>query len=297
MNRRFFQFAMWLPWVTAPVIAAGYWMAWDRLPARMATHFNAAGQANGWMTREMSMVFGAGILLLMLAIFSGITAVVLRKRSSDTGVLALLVLLYWVIGILFYANLSILSYNLTGQPVEMNWAVILTPIVVLLFMALYLASQRGKPLQSDGWMAEEVHASPFFAAVFVIPLLTQLVIMSRMPSAGMQLGSALLSLLFVLIAVQAWTGFHYRFGQAGVEISTLGFRLRSIPVPEIEKYGVEKWSWWRGYGIRGVGDSRAYVWGNKVVHITTTAGDVFLGHNDPERVVRDLDMIAGKRAG
>jgi hypothetical protein len=49
----------------------------------------------------------------------------------------------------------------------------------------------------------------------------------------------------------------------------------------------------RGYGIRGIGNTRAYVWGNRVVHITTLEGEVFLGHNDPARIVRDLDMLRG----
>jgi hypothetical protein len=47
----------------------------------------------------------------------------------------------------------------------------------------------------------------------------------------------------------------------------------------------------RGYGIRGIGNTRAYVWGNKVVHISTQNGEVFLGHNDPARLVRDLDQM------
>jgi len=47
----------------------------------------------------------------------------------------------------------------------------------------------------------------------------------------------------------------------------------------------------RGYGIRGIGKTRAYVWGNKVVHIKTTNGDVFLGHSDPQRIVCDLDRV------
>jgi hypothetical protein len=47
----------------------------------------------------------------------------------------------------------------------------------------------------------------------------------------------------------------------------------------------------RGYGIRGLGSTRAYVWGNDVVHITTLDGEVFLGTHDPARVVRDLDMM------
>jgi hypothetical protein len=33
------------------------------------------------------------------------------------------------------------------------------------------------------------------------------------------------------------------------------------------------------------------VWGNHVVHITTLEGEVFLGTNDPARLVRDLDQM------
>jgi len=47
----------------------------------------------------------------------------------------------------------------------------------------------------------------------------------------------------------------------------------------------------RGYGIRGLGNTRAYVWCNSVVHITTLEGEVFLGTNDPARTVGDLDTM------
>ena len=73
----------------------------------------------------------------------------------------------------------------------------------------------------------------------------------------------------------------------------MGFRLRAIPKQAIVSYSIESWAFARGYGIRGIGSTRAYVWGNKVVHIKTTNGEVFLGHNDPERIVRDLDRVTG----
>jgi hypothetical protein len=60
---------------------------------------------------------------------------------------------------------------------------------------------------------------------------------------------------------------------------------------QIQSYAAESWSALRGYGIRGVGNTRAYVWGNKVVRIKTSNGDVVLGHNDPPRIVRDLDLV------
>jgi hypothetical protein len=36
------------------------------------------------------------------------------------------------------------------------------------------------------------------------------------------------------------------------------------------------------------------VWGNKVVHIKTSNGEVFLGHSDPQRIVRDLDRVMSR---
>jgi hypothetical protein len=91
----------------------------------------------------------------------------------------------------------------------------------------------------------------------------------------------------------AWSGFQYRFLRHGVEIRMLGFRLRSIPKQSIVSYAIEPWTLIRGYGIRGIGSTRAYVWCNKVVHIKTSNGEVFLGHSDPERIVRDLDLVTG----
>jgi hypothetical protein len=122
-------------------------------------------------------------------------------------------------------------------------------------------------------------------------LLLQLWAASAIPKPQARVGLALTSLLFALIAVHTWSGFHYFFRNSGVEIRTLGFRLRSIPRDQIKQYAVESWSPIRGYGIRGVGDSRAYVWGNQGVRIKTTRGEVFLGHSEPQRIVHDLDAM------
>ena len=92
-------------------------------------------------------------------------------------------------------------------------------------------------------------------------------------------------------AALAWSGFHYRFTTHGVEISTLGFRLRSIPLQNIKAYAVAPWNAMGGYGIRGIGERRAYVWGNTGVRIMLSDGEVFLGHAEPERIMNDLNAI------
>jgi len=66
MNRRPFQFAIALLWLTLPLVAIQYWCVWDQLPARMATHFNAAGQPNGWMSREVALEFDVGMVAFLI---------------------------------------------------------------------------------------------------------------------------------------------------------------------------------------------------------------------------------------
>ena len=74
-------------------------------------------------------------------------------------------------------------------------------------------------------------------------------------------------------------------------ISTLGFRLRSIPLQNIRAYAVAPWSPLGGYGIRGIGERRAYVWGNTGVRMMLSDGEVFLGHREPEKIMNDLNLI------
>lgn len=44
----------------------------DRLPERVASHFNAAGVADGWTTRDGQTVWHVGVVLCMTALFEGL---------------------------------------------------------------------------------------------------------------------------------------------------------------------------------------------------------------------------------
>lgn len=290
MNRTFKAFT-WLMWLALPLTALRYRMVWDRLPVRMATHFNAAGQANGWMTREVSLEFALGLTAFLLTIFTGICFMAIRQQVPDRVSWSMLGFFYLVMGFIYHVNDSIVGYNLTGRPVELGPFLIAVPFVVVLFIAIYLGSKRGAALPDDQIVAEEVHSSSLWALVFLFPLTLELVLFQTIPVPAVRIGTGFVALLMLVCAIFAWSGFQYRFTRAGFEIRTMGFRLRSIPLAQIREYGIEGWSVLRGYGIRGVGRSRAYVWGNKVVHIKTQDGDVFLGHSDPEKIVRDLDTI------
>ena len=289
MNRSI-RAVTWLMWLVLPLTAFQYWRAWDRLPARMATHFNAAGQANGWMTREAALNFGLGMTIVALLIFRVASYFMQRQKTSDAGSWAVLALTAIVVGVIYQGNVSIINYNLTGRPISIIRPFLFVPVVIVL-LAIYLSAKRGKTLPQATVIAEEKHASLTLGFILMILLVVELAIFGYLSGSSARWAALPPALLLAACAAFAWSGFDYRFSTAGVEVRTLGFRLRSIPAADIRNYTVEGWSLLRGYGIRGVGGSRAYVWGNKVVHIQTSQGDVYLGHDEPERIVRDLDMI------
>ena len=47
MNRDSYKTLTWLMWLALPTTGLNYWLAWDRLPYRMAVHFDANWQPNG----------------------------------------------------------------------------------------------------------------------------------------------------------------------------------------------------------------------------------------------------------
>jgi hypothetical protein len=142
-------------------------------------------------------------------------------------------------------------------------------------------------------LAEETHSGRVWTLLLLPALIVPAISASFYPTAPARWALVVIAIVGIGSLALVWSGFQYRFLRRGVEIRTLGFRLRTIPRQAIVSYSIESWGLPRGYGIRGVGNTRAYVWGNKVVHIKTTNGDVFLGHSDPEKIVRDLDEMTG----
>jgi hypothetical protein len=142
-------------------------------------------------------------------------------------------------------------------------------------------------------LAEETHSGRAWSLIILLAMMGPMIGVALVPSPVGRWALALVGILSIGAFGMAWSGFQYRFLRHGVEIRMLGFRLRSIPKQSIVSYSIEPWAFIRGYGIRGIGSTRAYVWCNTVVHIRTSNGEIFLGHSDPERIVRDLDMVTG----
>ena len=142
-------------------------------------------------------------------------------------------------------------------------------------------------------LAEETHSGRGWGLLFLLAVLGPGVAVALAFNAPALFAVTVLGLVGLGTIAMAWSGFQYRFLRHGVEIRMLGFQLRSIPKQSIVSYSIEPWPFLRGRGIRGIGNTRAYAWCNRVVHIRTSNGEIFLGHHDPERIVRDLDMVTG----
>jgi hypothetical protein len=290
MDSKLYRSITALLWLALPLTAFQYWSVWDQLPSRMATHFGATGQANGWMTRQAAFTFAIGLTVFLLVTF---TWALTRVRKPDVLAWSLIAMLYVVIGVLFSINAAVLNYNLNGRPLDPIPAMMVVFVSAFAVIAIALVANRGSglPRLSAGVEAEEVHASPLWAMVFAILTAIELAVIAVIPVQGLRLVMILPALLLLVATMLAWSGFRYRFTSQGVEISTLGFRLRSIPLQSIKGYAVAPWSPIGGYGIRGIGERRAYVWGNTGVRIMLSNGEVFLGHREPERIVNDLNLI------
>jgi hypothetical protein len=279
-----------LLWMALPLTVLQFWTVWNQLPARMASHFGAAGQPNGWMSREALAIFFLVLLTFLLATF---TWVLTRVRNPDTLAWALLAMFYVVVGMLLSVNSAMLKYNRYGHPLNILPELVMVFIAAFVVVGVALGAKRGRVLlrQAAAADVEQVHASPLWALLFAVLTAIELAVIAVIPLPGLRLVMALPALLLLGVTALAWSGFHYRFTSHGVEISTLGFRLRSIPLQSIKAYAVAPWNPLYGYGVRGTGERRAYVWGNTGVRIMLADGEVFLGHAEPEKIMNDLNAI------
>lgn len=277
-----------LIWAALPANALLYAIAWNQLPARMATHFSFANQPNGWMSREGSLAFTVcfATLLSLTA-----TWILLRVQKPDAAAWGLLALFYVIQGTLLWAENATIGYNVYRTPVNAAPVFAVGIVAGVLLVILALGTRRGAQLPAKNVLADETHSSGAFASILGLPTIAFALLIAKIPIPGLKIVLGLGMLLMLLGAAMAGSGFHYIFTPAGVEIRALGFRLRSIPAYEIESYSVDTWNALGGYGIRGIGEKRAYVWGNRGVLIKTLEGQVFLGHNEPEKIVRDLDLV------
>jgi len=287
-SRRYLRVFTALIWLAVPTMAGLYAMSWPELPTRLATHFDLANHPNGWMSRGASLSF----LLLMGMFMAGLATLILsRVKKPDPAAWALLILFYVILGTLLWAGEAIITYNVHGQPVNVTPVLASGTGAAMLVVITALMTRRGVQLPANNVLAVERHDSKMLGLVLGAAAVAMIAVIAAIHVIGVRIALGTAAVLMVASAALAWDGFRYLFSSSGVEVQALGFRLRSIPATDIKSYAIDRWNVTGGYGIRGVGDKRAYVWGNSGVLIKTLEGEVFLGHDSPEQIIRDLDLV------
>ena len=116
MNRVWHKPAFLLMWLALPTAAWIYWRVWDQLPARMAVHFDANWQPNGYTSREGALQLGLAILVVMLVLFTIATLII--DALKPAAFWPALLVSCAVLGFCWYANYSIVEFNLKAQQVH-----------------------------------------------------------------------------------------------------------------------------------------------------------------------------------
>ena len=163
-------------------MALRYWLVWDRLPVRVASHFDLAGNPNGWMSREQSLVFTLAFLAFMVTVSSVILYAIHRNDPISTlswGLVAFFHIEVWTIVVLLD---STLRYNLDGSPISVAPLLLITPVAISGVIGIGLAEKRGAALPPTDVLAEEVHSGRLWGTIFAIPLVAAGVVVGVVPN-------------------------------------------------------------------------------------------------------------------
>jgi hypothetical protein len=107
-----------LMWLALPISAWEYRSVWEKLPARMAVHFDANWQPNGYTSRQGALELGLGIMAVMLVMFTLSTLII--QGLKPTAAWPALLIAYIVVGFCWYGNHSIVKFNLNAHKEQQN---------------------------------------------------------------------------------------------------------------------------------------------------------------------------------
>lgn len=99
-----------LPWLAVPLLVSAHLLLWERIPEKLAVHFDYAGNPDGWMSRGQSLAFNLAVLLFILGTATFQLASAEERRTPYR--LALLNLCVLFVTLVF---LGLLKYNVTGS--------------------------------------------------------------------------------------------------------------------------------------------------------------------------------------
>ena len=82
---------------------------------RMAVHFDANWQPNGWTSREGARMLALGVTAFLLVVFTVASYAMSRTAVSSLSRWALIIVFYISLGLIYTVNHWIVDRNLGGQ--------------------------------------------------------------------------------------------------------------------------------------------------------------------------------------
>jgi hypothetical protein len=310
MKRAFWYTLFVLPWAALAAFALWLWSVWDRLPARLAVHFNFHNVPNGWQTRVQFAEFCLLLLLLMTSVLV-IVGWVMRRLAARKNRLAWGVVFSCdaLLAMLYVVMVSLVRYNLgeaaMPSPGLIGAGMIAATLGLMFSILANALAQLKRPQREAHWtppqgpvsrtagrlLAEEVHSDRRWLLLLIPAAGLMSLRAATVHEWPVPIGLLIAALALILVSGMIWDGFHYRFTTSGLEVRSLGIRLRWVPLPEIKEYRVEEHEFC-GYGWRMAPGRQWFIWsGHRGVKVRTWNGDLYLGHARPERLVRDLDAM------
>lgn len=112
---------------------------WDQLPDQMATHFNIAGEADGWSGKAFA-VIGLPMILVGVHLICALATLADPKKQNISDKMFRLVL--WICPVLsIFVNGGVYLYSL-GFPVDMSRICMIMVSVVFLIIGNYMPKCR-----------------------------------------------------------------------------------------------------------------------------------------------------------
>jgi hypothetical protein len=122
-------------WILSGALIVKLLSAWEQLPDRVAVHFNAALQPNGWSSKRS---FAAFVLMAMLGQVALPTFVLLRVASAAGMIGPILLICNIVMVSVLWQTIN---YNAEGTPLRLVW--LIGPVIVLLALIFALMLKKG----------------------------------------------------------------------------------------------------------------------------------------------------------
>jgi hypothetical protein len=122
-------------WILSGALIVKLLSAWDQLPDRVAVHFDAAMQPNGWSSKRGL----AAIVLIGVVGQAALATFMLLRVASATGLSGPILLIVNVV--LVCAFWQTINYNTKGTPLQLVW--LLGPVIVLLAVIFALMLKKG----------------------------------------------------------------------------------------------------------------------------------------------------------